>query len=55
MRTDNSPETDLEDLDFKAIDKEIEADEAMQATQATTSAGKDPPMPKKGGNDAPKA
>ena len=27
----HGPEMDLEDLDFKAIDKEIEADEAMQA------------------------
>ena len=25
-------ETDLEDLDFEAIDKEIEADEVVQAT-----------------------
>jgi len=50
------PETNLEDLNFKAIDKEIEADEvaqAAQATQATTAADKDPLVPIKGGNDAP--
>ena len=52
LRTDNSPETDLENLDFEAIDKEIEA---VQAAQATASAGEDPPMPEKGGNDAPEA
>ena len=48
-------ETDLEDLDFEAIDKEIEADKAVQAAQATASVGEDPPVPEKGGNDAPKA
>ena len=48
-------ETDLEDLDFEAIDKEIEANEAAQTAQATTSAGEDPPVPKKGGTNAPKA
>ena len=49
----HGPEMDLEDLDFKAIDKEIEADEAMQAVQATASVGEDPPVPEKGGNDTP--
>ena len=44
---------DLEDLDFKAIDKEIEADEVMQAVQATASVGEDPLVPEKGGNDTP--
>ena len=48
-------ETNLEDMDFKAIDKEIEADKAVQAAQATASVGEDPPVPEKGGNDAPKA
>jgi len=48
-------ETDLEDLDFEAIDKEIKADKAMQAAQATAFAGEDPPMPEKGGTDAPEA
>lgn len=51
----HDPETDLEDLEFKAIDKEIKADEAVQAAQATASTGEDPPMPEKGGNDAPQA
>ena len=41
----NSRETDLEDLDFEAIDKEIKANEAAQAAQATTT--EDPPAPKK--------
>ena len=45
-------ETDLEDLDFEAIDKEIEANEAAQAT---TFASEDPPMLEKGGNDAHEA
>ena len=49
----HGPEMDLEDLDFKAIDKEIEADEAMQAVQATASVGEDPPVLEKGGNDTP--
>lgn len=48
-------ETDLEDLEFTAIDKEIKADEAVQAAQATASTGEDPPMPEKGGNDPPQA
>ena len=43
-------EMDLEDLDSKAIDKEIEVDEVAQAAQAIASADKDPPMPEKGGN-----
>ena len=48
-------ETNLEDLDFEAIDKEIEVDKVVQAAQATASVGEDPPVPEKGGNDAPKA
>ena len=48
-------ETDLEDLDFEAIDKEIKADKAVQAAQATASVGEDPPMPEKGGTNAPAA
>lgn len=48
-------ETNLEDLDFEAIDKEIKANEAAQAAQATTSAGEDPLMLEKGGNDTPEA
>ena len=38
-------ETDLEDLDFEAIDKEIEADEAAQVIQATASTYEDPLVP----------
>ena len=48
-------ETDLEDLDFEAINKEIEADEATQVIQATASTCEDPLMPEKGRNDAPEA
>ena len=48
-------ETNLEDLDFEAIDKEIEVNEATQAAQATAFAGKDPPMLEKGGSDASEA
>ena len=51
----HDPETDLEDLDFEAIDKEIEVDEAAQAAQATAFASKDPPMLEKGGSDASEA
>ena len=35
------PGTDLEELDFKAVDKEVEVDEVAQATQAAASTGKD--------------
>ena len=38
----HGPGVDLEDLDFKAVDKEIEVDEAAQASQATPAAGVDP-------------
>ena len=41
------PKTDLEDLDFEAINKEIEADEAAQAAQVAASTGEDPPVPEK--------
>ena len=51
----HDPETDLEDLDFEAIDKEIEVDEAAQAAQVTAFAGKDPPVLEKGGSDASEA
>ena len=36
------PRTNLEDLDFEAVNKEIEADEAAQATQIAVTTGKDP-------------
>ena len=49
-------EIDLEDLDFEAINKEIEVNEAAQVAQAAiAAAGKDPPVPKKGGTDTPVA
>ena len=43
----HGPGMDLEDLDFRAIDKEIEADEAAQAAAAT---GEDPPESEKDRN-----
>ena len=46
----NGPEKNLEDLDFEAIDKEMEADEAAQVAVA---ADENPLEPDKGGNDAP--
>ena len=49
----HGPGVDLEDLDFEAIDKEIEADEAAQASQAAVVAGDDPLESEKDGNDAP--
>ena len=45
----HSPGTDLEDLDFEAIDKEIEAD---RVAQVATIIGEDPPELEKDGNDA---
>ena len=49
----HNPGVDLEDLDFEAIDKEIEIDETAQASQAVAIAGDDPPESEKDGNDAP--
>jgi len=51
----HSPSVDLEDLDFEAVDKEMEADEATQATQASVTTGEDPSEVDKGGDDAPPA
>ena len=48
----HGPRTDLEDLDFEAVDKEIEADEAVQVVQVPRE---DPLKPDKGGDDAPPA
>ena len=48
----HGPGVDLEDLDFEATDKEIEADEAAQASQAAAVAGDDPLESEKDGNDA---
>ena len=44
---------DLEDLDFEAIDKEMEADEAAQAAQTTTAIDENLEEPDEGGIDAP--
>ena len=49
----HGPRVDLEDLDFEAIDKEIEAEEVTQASQAAVVAGDDPLESEKDGNDAP--
>lgn len=38
----HGPGGNLEDLDFEAVDKEIEVDEAAQASQATPVVGVDP-------------
>ena len=46
----HGPGVDLGDLDFKAIDKEIEADEAAQAAQAAAATGEDPPESEKDRN-----
>ena len=46
----HGPRVDLEDLDFEAIDKEIEVDEAYQAAAVV---GDDPLESEKDGNDAP--
>ena len=48
-------ETDLEDSDFEAIDKEIEVDEEVQAAQVAASASEDPLVFERGGNDTPEA
>ena len=49
----HGPGVNLEDLDFKAVDKEIEANEATQVAQASVASGKGPPEADKGGDDAP--
>ena len=49
------PRVDLEDLDFEAMDKEIEAHEAAQASQAIPTAGDDPQDPENDVDDAPAA
>ena len=46
----HGPGTNLEDLDFEAIDKEIEADEAAQAVQPS---GEEPSVADKVGEEAP--
>ena len=48
----HGPGTDLENLDFEAVDKEIEVDEAAQAVQPSSE---DPFVADKDGDDAPPA
>ena len=48
----HGPGIDLEDLDFEALDKEIEVDKATQVAQVPTE---DPLETDKGGDDAPPA
>ena len=47
--------TDLEELDFEAVDKEMEEDEAALATQAAASAGADPSQADKDEENTPPA
>ena len=47
--------TDLEELDFEAIDKEMEEDEAALATQTAASAGADPSQVDKDEENTPPA
>ncbi|KAL0001016.1 hypothetical protein SO802_014797 [Lithocarpus litseifolius] len=49
----HGPSTNLEELDFEIINKEIEADEATQAAQAAVSAGEDPKLGKDVDSTAP--
>ena len=46
----HGPRTNMGDLDFEAVDKEIEADEAAQAAATT---GKDPSRAEKDEDDVP--
>ena len=48
----HGPGTDLEELDFKAVDKEMEEDEAAVAAQAAASTGADPSQADKDEDDA---
>ena len=49
----HGPGVEFEGLEFEAIDKEIKADEAAQASQVAAVAGDDPLESEKDGNDAP--
>ena len=51
----HGPGIDLEVLDFEAVDKEIEANEAAQAAQTSVTFGEDPPEVDKDGDNAPPA
>ena len=50
----HGPGTDLEELDFEDVDKEVEADKVAQAAQAAALTGKDPETGKDDDN-APQA
>ena len=50
----HGPGTDLDELDFEAVDKEIEANETAQVAQAVASTGEDPETGKDDDN-APQA
>ena len=47
------PGTDLEELDFKAVDKEMEEDKATMATQVVASTGVEPSQADKDEENAP--
>ena len=47
--------TNLEELDFEAVDKEIEEDEAALAAQTVASTGADPPQADKDDDTGPQA
>jgi len=47
------PGTNLEELDFKAIDKEMEEDKAAMATQAVASTSAEPSQADKDEENAP--
>ena len=47
--------TDLEELDFEAVDKEMEEEEAALATQTAASAGADPSQVDKDEENTPPA
>ena len=52
----HDPGTNLEELDFEAVDKEIEEDEAAQASaQTAMSTGAEPSQANKDDDDAPQA
>ena len=52
----HNPGTDLEDLDFEAVDKELEEDEAAQAlAQTATSTGVEPSQANRDDDGAPQA
>ena len=51
----HGPRTNLEELDFEAVDKEMEEDEAALATQSVASAGADPSQVNKDEENTPPA